>query len=294
MRAARAYRSRPIKRSRRTRAEIENLREWIRLVVGRSRPMTVRQAFYALVSEGVIEKTEAEYKQTVVRLLVEMRREGEIPFSWIADNTRWMRKPDTFSSLEQALEHTAEFYRRALWNDQDAYVEIWCEKDALAGVIMEETDPYDVPLMVTRGYPSLSFLHSAAEAIAEQEKPAFIYYFGDRDPSGVDIPRHVERGLREMAPDADITFTCVAVTLEQVQELGLPTRPTKQTDTRARTFEGESVELDAIPPLTLRGMVSECIEAHIDPHVLRRTQAIEAEERNTLREMANLPPEGAA
>jgi hypothetical protein len=56
-------------------------------------PMTVRQAYYLLVSRGVIAKTETEYKQTVVKLLTTMRRAGELPFAWIADNTRWMRKP---------------------------------------------------------------------------------------------------------------------------------------------------------------------------------------------------------
>ena len=43
------------------------------------------------------------------------------------------------------------------------YVEVWCEKDALAGVLLEETEPYDVPLMVAKGYSSISFLHSAAD-----------------------------------------------------------------------------------------------------------------------------------
>ena len=41
-------------------------------------PMTVRQVFYQLVSRGVIRKTEAEYKGTVIRLLVEMRRDDAI------------------------------------------------------------------------------------------------------------------------------------------------------------------------------------------------------------------------
>jgi hypothetical protein len=56
----------------------------------------------------------------------------EMPFDWIADNTRWMRKPRKFTSLEAALEHTAGHYRRDLWADTEAYVEIWIDKDALA------------------------------------------------------------------------------------------------------------------------------------------------------------------
>ena len=38
---------------------------------------------------------------------------------------------------------------------------------ALAGVVYPVTSTYDVPLMVARGYASLSFLYSAAEAINE-------------------------------------------------------------------------------------------------------------------------------
>ena len=47
----------------------------------------------------------------------------------------------------------------ALWNEADSYVEIWLEKDALAGVVYPVTSMYDVPLMVARGYASLSFLY---------------------------------------------------------------------------------------------------------------------------------------
>jgi hypothetical protein len=55
--------------------------------------MTVRQGFYREVGAGIVAKTENEYKRTVLRLLVETRRKDRIPYSWIADNTRWMRKP---------------------------------------------------------------------------------------------------------------------------------------------------------------------------------------------------------
>jgi len=51
-----------------------------------------------------------------------------------------------------------------------ATLKIWLEKDALAGVIYPVTDLYDVPLMVARGYASLSFLHGAAEYIGAIER----------------------------------------------------------------------------------------------------------------------------
>jgi hypothetical protein len=55
-----------------------------------------------------------------------------------------------------------ESSNRFLRVDADAYVEVWLEKDALSGVVLPVTSMYDVPLMVARGYASLSFLHSAA------------------------------------------------------------------------------------------------------------------------------------
>ncbi len=244
--------------------------------------MTVRQVFYRMVSIGAVDKTEREYKSTVTRLLSELRLSGDIPFSWIADNTRWQRKPTTYSSLEQALRYTAEAYRRCLWDNQSVHVEIWLEKDALAGVLYQETSTWDVPLMVTRGYPSLSFLHGAADYLQELDKPTHVYYFGDYDPSGVDISRNVENRLREFAPGVDIDFERIAVNPDQIVRLDLPTRPTKKTDSRSKKFADESVEVDAIPARTLRAMAEECITRHADPDALEVQRLAEVEERKVL------------
>lgn len=281
-----AYRSSPI-RTRRSRAEIERVKTDLYDILAELRPATVRQTFYAAVSRGVIPKTEAVYKNVVGRLLVQMRRAGEIPFGWIADSTRWMRKPKTYASVGDMLHQSQQFFRRALWDNQDAYVEIWLEKDALAGVILDVTSEFDVPLMVTRGYPSITYLYEAAEAIANRDKPAYLYYFGDFDPSGLDITRAVDEGIREFAPDSEIHFERVAVTPEQIRILGLPTRPTKTTDSRSKGFGAASVEVDAIPPATLRALVQSYIETHIDQDQLERTRLIEEQERRTLDGVVN-------
>ena len=286
------YRPSPTRRSRRTKSDVKSLELAIYSLLRFEHPMTLRQLFYRLVSAGEIEKSEREYKAIGHRLTL-MRRSGAVPYSWMADSTRWMRKPETYTGVEHALEQTARYYRRALWHDQEAYVEVWCEKEALAGVLVEETDRYDVPLMVTRGYPSLTYLYSAAETISYQDRPAYLYYFGDHDPSGVDIPKMVHGNIREMAPDAEIHFQRVAVNVEQIAGLGLPTRPTKKTDTRAKTFKGESVEVDAIPPLVLREMVRDCIEQHLPTDALAINEAAEESERAILRRLAGMAGDGA-
>jgi hypothetical protein len=280
--AATLYPASSIKRKRRSKTELDSLKQSMLDIIAENDSMTVRQLFYQMVSRGMIDKTEAEYNNTVSRLATQMRKAGEMPFNAIADNTRWMRKPRTHSSLEHFLEQQQELYRRDLWQDQDAYVEIWLEKDALAGVLYDVTSYWDVPLMVVRGYASVSFLWSAAEAIRQERKPAYLYYFGDADPSGRDIPRAVERSLREMAPDAEINFEVVAVTDQQIIDLNLPTRPTKTTDSRAKNFSGESVEVDAIPPKELKRMCRELIEQHVDDDSLARHNNVERIERQTL------------
>jgi hypothetical protein len=304
----------PQARARRTKAEMAAIREAIVAELTQDSPQTVRQLFYRLVSRGVISKTEEEYQRTVCRLLADMRRSGEIPYGWIADQTRWMRRPVTFSSMEDAIRRTAETYRQALWDAATDVPEIWCEKAALSGVLSAETVAWDVALMICGGYPSMSFLHGAAEAIwersQERDQRTVIYYFGDHDPSGVDIDRAIVKGIGqslvsiwasrwgadtaedftpEDAFDELADFRRVAVTLGQVKALSLQTRPTKRNprDYRAKGFVGDSVEVDAIQARTLRAIAANCIERHVDQHQLEVLQTVEAEERKLLLSMAD-------
>ena len=273
-------------RKRRTKVELSHIDNAMYNLVWEERPMSVRQVFYRMTTEGIIDKTEAEYKNIVVRRLGLLRKAGHMPFDWLVDATRWQRKPLTHSSLEAALIRARDTYRRALWEDQNTYVEIWLEKEALAGVLYPITRKWDVPLMTTRGYSSISFLHSAALEIREQNelgKEVYLYQFGDHDPSGVDIPRAIEQGLMDIDPELSFEFERVAVTPAQIQYMDLPTRPTKKSDTRIKHFgSGQSVELDAIPPQKLRDLVEDCIIQHIDDEVLSRTEAIEDRERQAL------------
>lgn len=243
--------------------------------------LTVRQIYYALTVRGIVLKTEPGYRQTCYHLK-RMRENDDIPHGWIADNTRFHIKPDTDTSLEAALVRWQKAYRRDLWVNQKDYVEIWIEKDALAGVIQPITDKYDVPLFVSRGYSSITFIYEAAEDIKSVGKPAYIYHFGDYDPSGVDAAHKIEQGLRQHG--ADIHFERVAITEEQIGALHLPTRATKETDPRAKKWGNRpSVELDALPATYLRALVEYCITKHIDRRLLESTWQQERLEQQTLR-----------
>ena len=278
--SAAAYRQ--IKRQRSTKAEVEARRKALLDIIADGKPMTVRQVFYQATVHGLVEKAETGYSKVQTDLTL-MRRDGVLRYDWLADNTRWQRKPRTFDSVEDALKETAAFYRKNLWRDADSYVEIWMEKDALAGVIYPITSMYDVPLMVARGYASLSFLYNAAEYINQLDVPAYIYHLGDYDPSGVNAGEKIEETLRELAPNAEIYFERIAVTPEQIEAWNLPTRPTKKTDTRAKSFGSElSVELDAIDPNVLRSLVQDAIERHLPAAQFEILKAAEESERKII------------
>jgi hypothetical protein len=299
-----SYRTSPIKRSRRTKAEMAELRAGLFQIVEADQPMTVRQVFYQASVADLVEKTEGEYNATVARLLLEMRRAGVIPYHWISDNTRWQRKPRTYRGLADFIEGHQRAYRRDLWASADDYLEIWLEKEALAGVVYDVTAEYDVPLMVSRGFASESYLYSAADAITDElcskldlgvvgaKDRAFVYYFGDYDPSGLHISNQIERGLRRLCAELTrgfepeiLVFERVAVTEEQIEPWNLPTRPTKkQGNSHANGWpDGRpSVELDAFSATDLRNIVRNCIEQHVDQGELDHLRKVEAAEREQL------------
>jgi hypothetical protein len=280
------YETSHIKR-RSTKAEVEARRDTLLDIVSEMKPMTVRQVFYQATVRNLVEKSEAGYNK-VQTDLVQMRKSGVLPYAWLADSTRWQRKPRTFDSVEEALQNTARFYRKSLWADANAHVEVWLEKDALAGVVYPITRMYDVALMVTRGYASLSFLHSAAEEIGSLDVPTYIYHLGDFDPSGVDAGEKIEQTLREMAPDAEIHFERIAVTPWQIENWDLPSRPTKTSDSRSKNFGDISVELDAIPPDELRDLVETVIQRHLPEREFNILKIAEASERELITSLVSL------
>jgi len=156
------YKACPIKRPRRTAAEIKKIKDAITAVLNADHPMTVRQIFYQLVVRKVIEKTEEQYQGTVIRLLTEMRIENKISFDWIVDESRRRRITQTYDNIADAARDTAKFYRRSALRECSDYLEIWVEKEALSGVLWDVTSDYDVPLLVSKGMPSLTQLYGSA------------------------------------------------------------------------------------------------------------------------------------
>jgi hypothetical protein len=278
-----AYGTSAKQRDRWTDAKDEQVRTAIYNVLEAERPASVRSVFYRVVSLGIIDKSEAHYRK-IQRRVLDMRRAGVLPYGWITDGTRYRRQPDAYDGVDELLSDVARFYRRRVWTDQPGYVEVWCEKDALAGVLYQVTSTYDVPLMITRGFSSETFLYEAGAEIASIGKPTTIYYVADLDAAGLDLTRQVTERLPTFAPDVPITFERIAVTAEQVDDLELITRDPKPRDRKAGL--AACVEADAIAPTMLRDIVSDAIEQHLDPQLVAHLERVEAEERHTLEQLA--------
>lgn len=289
------YVASPIKRVRWTNAQLAELDDAIIEAVEQDYPCTLRGVYYRVVSAGAVDKTDAGYNR-VGRQLLKLRRSGGIDYRKVTDGTRWIRKPTTWRSMAEKLEHDQRHYRRAMWHDTPDEVQVFVEKDAIAGALLPVTEAWDVPLGVLRGYASESFAHSVARSVADsnlsRSGTTFVYQLGDHDPSGLDSWRDfqgkVAGFLEDLAPEVldYVVFERIAVTTEQIDTLGLPSRPTKKKDSRAAGFEGGSVEVDAIPAPTLRQIVEDAILRHVDPHHLDVLRQVEAEEREGLARLA--------
>ncbi|MBE3585469.1 MAG: ABC transporter substrate-binding protein [Thermoanaerobacter sp.] len=234
-------------------------------VLAEHRPMTLRQVYYQLVSRHVIQNNRNEY-QRLSNALVKARQEGIIPWDWIEDRTRKPRQPAMWQDLQDFLETVRQAYRKDIWASQGRYLEVWLEKEALAGIFEPITEEYGVTLVVGRGYNSWTALYEAAERIRAMARPTILLYFGDFDPSGEDICRALAEGLGFFGVFPEVVK--VALTKEDVTAHNLPPDFTKATDSRRKAFVQRygdmAVELDALPLPVLREKIREAIEANLD------------------------------
>ena len=246
--------------------------------------MSVRQIFYALTVRGLVPKTEQQGYVPVQKQVLALRRQGFLPWEFIADGTRWVRQPSTWDDAEDFLREQSRLFRLNRWRSQRERLEIWLEKDALASLIAPTTYGYGVPLMVSRGQSSDTYCYEAAQEAKHAWERAgvstYVYALYDSDKSGRSAATKIEEKLRAYSDGAPITVELLAVTDEQIEAWELPTRPAKED------ADEVAVELDAIPPDKLIALVESAIVDHIDPEAWEKEQVVEASERELLERIA--------
>ncbi|MBA7500252.1 hypothetical protein ES704_03007 [subsurface metagenome] len=248
---------------------------------------TFRNVWYKLVAKQILPNLKTQYKY-LSRIITDARIENIIPFEAFSD-------PERLHSVDYYLQHSFEshieyFFESLLdnlelfsfhtWENQPNYVEVWIEKNALFEQFKQVTRKRKVTLVSCKGYPSITILSKASRRIKEElEKrnieKVVILYFGDYDPSGKDIPRHVCERLREVF-ELDFEMNLVALTSEQIEKYNLPSVPAKTSDTRTKNFlenyGDKSVELDALDFRVLRDIIDNTISKYYDESIYEETQ----------------------
>lgn len=238
--------------------------------------LTVRQVYYQLVSRAVIENSKKSY-QNYIHHLTTGRKAGVIPWDAFEDRARIFYKEPVPGRLYNIVERTgedvfkdwvkyildpdiSEYHTLPKWLDQPYYVELWVEKDALAGFLSPLCNDLGVGLVVSRGYTSYTFKQEVIQRFEERsgDRDPILLYLGDLDPSGYDI----YRCLRDEIQNGQVER--IGLDLQDISQFGLipnpkredPDAKKKKEDTRIPAFrrlfpelkKNEYYELDGLPP----------------------------------------------
>jgi hypothetical protein len=230
--------------------------------------LTLRQLYYQLVTQNAIPNIERSYKK-LSTLVSDARLAGLMDWDAIEDRVRQPRQQNEFENLRDLTEAAIRSYRLPRWKGQEHYVELWVEKDALAGVLEPLASEYHVTMMVNRGYSSQSAMYESAQRFngADEQRDPWLFYLGDHDPSGEDMVRDIGDRLRLFGVH-HIHVVKLALTMEQVKQYNPPPNPAKISDPRATAYidkHGDSSwEVDALPPETLSEIIRTAFDEIVD------------------------------
>ncbi|EAC5983841.1 hypothetical protein BZZ06_13780 [Listeria monocytogenes] len=267
-------------------ALIEKVNQIIKEYHRQGYELTLRQIYYQLVANGIIENKERSYKN-LGSLISNARLAGLIDWNAIVDRTRFLRGFNYETSPENAIKRLSQRYGTDPWAGQKNHVEVWVEKDALVDIVGQASNKLNVDYFSCRGYVSQSAMFRSARRLADWQlagKDITILHLGDHDPSGIDMSRDIEERLAtfEIFPDVKR----IALNMDQVDEYTPVPNPTKLSDSRAADyisqFGYESWELDALQPRVIDDLISEHINPLIDWGLMESVKEECEEERRQL------------
>jgi len=238
--------------------------------------LTLRQLYYQFVAHHDLPNTEKSYKN-LGKLISDARLAGLIDWNAIEDRGRVPVRPNEWNSISDICNVVVDTFRLPRWAGQPNYVELWVEKQALAGVLEPVAEEHHVTLMVNKGYSSQSAMFDAAVRFVRAYKSGgheqgYVLYIGDHDPSGEDMVRDVNDRLY-MFGTRELEVRKIALTMAQVEEYDPPPNPAKLTDSRAAAYidqHGDSSwEVDALDPETLVRLITDQFDELLDRDMMQ-------------------------
>ena len=242
--------------------------------------VTLRQLFYRLVAELLLQNTTNAYK-ALSRWTAEARRVGSFPA--LIDRGRRIHRYPTFPSPAEARRWLREIYRRDRTEGQAVSVYLGVEKAGIVEQLQAWFGDLGVPVLAFGGYSSQTYIDDVIADVAAAERKAVLLYACDHDASGEDIDRDF---IARAGCWSEVQR--VALTAAQVEQYALPPQPGKESDSRAAGFIARhghlvQVELDALPPDILRALYADAIAEFWDDDAYQRSLVREAAERGTLK-----------
>jgi hypothetical protein len=215
---------------------------------------------------------------------------GVVDWDAIEDRLRRPDKPAAWEGPAEILQACINQYRCDRMKGQETYLEVWVEKDALSGVLKRVTYEYGIPIVVNRGYSSVSAMFDAHERFeSASKKEVKVIYIGDFDPSGQDMIRDIADRIWEFRGDYNFSIVPIALTMEQIIDYAPPPNHAKITDPRAADYiikQGDmSWEVDALKPEVLNRILTEAIENEINQSDYLHMIETEEEHRQKLIEL---------
>jgi hypothetical protein len=273
--------------------------------------LSLRQLYYQMIARDLLPDSWADPKTKSTNNVQSYKKLGDIVgdarlaglLSWdmIEDRGRDPVIPASWTSPAEIVGVAARQFRVDRWEGQENYVEVMVEKDALSGILEPVCRELHVRFTANKGYSSLTAMFDAGERIREaltgegSANEAHIFYFGDHDPSGIDMTRDVETRLRQFARLGDsaedyIHIHRLALNMDQVSRWNPPENPAKTTDSRFASYMDKygtkSWELDAVEPSTLTRILRNSIEELIYVPTWKAVLAKETAMKNELMEYA--------
>lgn len=253
--------------------------------------LTLRQLYYQFVSRDWIPNTEKSYK-TLGNLISDARLAGLLDWDVMVDRTRELRSISHWQNPGDIVRTCAQQFRLDTRADQPNYIEVWVEKEALAGIVLQACDDLDVHALICRGYVSQSAMWQAARRLGyrKHRDHRIIIYLGDHDPSGIDMTRDIQARIAETF-GTDVYVDRIALTLEQIEQYKCPPNPAKVTDSRFQAYcdeyGDESWELDALEPRVLTRLIRDAVEGHTDMALRQRLLDQQQRDRDKLTVIAD-------
>ena len=259
-----------------TKHQVDKLKEVKKILIELSdyAPLTLRQIYYQLVGKGHIENRDSQYIM-LSGLLKWARIDGYIEWDDIEDRVRVYDEiwnfDDSGSFILDEQDRFLEGYQRDFQQSQPSHIEVWIEKDALSSIFTKTCRPYGISTVVCRGFSSVSFLHQFQDRLVKHEgQEPVMLYFGDFDPSGMEMLESMKTTLEDELGVNGITFKRIALSQDDVITYSLPHNPKalKKKDTRAKkhveAYGEMAVEIDALRPDVLVEKIEEAIVNELD------------------------------